>query len=193
MTLTTLLLMQVVGAFVNLGHWLPLMVDSVAAPQASFTTRVNTLVVLAAMLYAAGTSCSITNTSAAFVLPIHAATHDACLLWQLPVLGACEFMALSACMLIACCHVERCVINATDIKSDISPFCPRICLDDVAIYRYTFLPQSHIRMCHCNTWCNDMPFDAAASICPCCVAGPWLSSHSFAAPEHPGCPIHHVS
>lgn len=31
------------------------MVDTVAAPQASLTTRVNALVVLSAMLYAAGT------------------------------------------------------------------------------------------------------------------------------------------
>lgn len=37
-----------------MGHWLPLMVDTVAAPQASLTTRVNALVVLSAMLYAAG-------------------------------------------------------------------------------------------------------------------------------------------
>ena len=66
MTMATLLLMQVIGAFVNLGHWLPLVVDSVAAPQASFTTRVNTLVILAAMLYAAGTSCSIRNSSMTF-------------------------------------------------------------------------------------------------------------------------------
>jgi hypothetical protein len=46
--------MQVLGAFVKLGHWLPLMVDSVAAPQASLPTRVNALVVLSAMLHAAG-------------------------------------------------------------------------------------------------------------------------------------------
>ncbi|KAA6419548.1 MAG: hypothetical protein FRX49_10473 [Trebouxia sp. A1-2] len=45
---------QVLGAFVKLGHWLPLMVDSVAAPQASLPTRVNALVVLSAMLHAAG-------------------------------------------------------------------------------------------------------------------------------------------
>ncbi len=46
--------MQVLGAFVKLGHWLPLMVDSVAAPQASLPTHVNALVVLSAMLHAAG-------------------------------------------------------------------------------------------------------------------------------------------
>ena len=46
--------MQVVGAFVRLGHWLPLMVDTVAAPQAALPTRVNALVVLSAMLHAAG-------------------------------------------------------------------------------------------------------------------------------------------
>ena len=46
--------MQVLGAFVKLGHWLPLMLDSVAAPQASLPTRVNALVVLSAMLHAAG-------------------------------------------------------------------------------------------------------------------------------------------
>ena len=46
--------MQVVGAFVKLSHWLPLMLDAVAAPQASLTTRVNALVVLSAMLYASG-------------------------------------------------------------------------------------------------------------------------------------------
>lgn len=46
--------MQVLGAFVKLGHWLPLMVDSVAAPQASLPNRVNALVVLSAMLHAAG-------------------------------------------------------------------------------------------------------------------------------------------
>jgi len=46
--------MQVLGAFVKLGHWLPLMVDSMAAPQATLPTRVNALVVLSAMLHAAG-------------------------------------------------------------------------------------------------------------------------------------------
>ena len=46
--------MQVLGAFVKLGHWLPLMVDSVTAPQASLPTRINALVVLSAMLHAAG-------------------------------------------------------------------------------------------------------------------------------------------
>lgn len=46
--------MQIVGAFVKLSHWLPLMLDAVAAPHASLTTRVNALVVLSAMLYASG-------------------------------------------------------------------------------------------------------------------------------------------
>lgn len=46
---------QVIGAFVKLSHWLPLMVDAVAAPQASLTTRINSLVVLSSMLYASGT------------------------------------------------------------------------------------------------------------------------------------------
>ena len=46
---------QVIGAFTRLDHWLPLLVDSVAAPQASLVTRVNALVLLAAMLFAAGT------------------------------------------------------------------------------------------------------------------------------------------
>lgn len=50
---------QVLGAFVKLGHWLPLMVDSVAAPQASLPTRVNALVVLSAMLHAAGMPLSL--------------------------------------------------------------------------------------------------------------------------------------
>ena len=49
-------MMQVIGAFVQLSHWLPLMLDAVAAPQASLTTRVNALVVLAAMLFASGES-----------------------------------------------------------------------------------------------------------------------------------------
>ena len=51
---------QVIGAFTPIGHWLPLMVDSVAAPQASLTTRVNALVVLSSMLYAAGMLLSCT-------------------------------------------------------------------------------------------------------------------------------------
>ena len=46
---------QVIGAFVKLGYWLPLMVDGMAAPQASVFSRVNVLVVLSAMLHAAGT------------------------------------------------------------------------------------------------------------------------------------------
>ena len=55
--------MQVVGAFVRLSHWLPLMVDTVAAPQAALPTRVNALVVLSAMLHAAGMPLELFCTS----------------------------------------------------------------------------------------------------------------------------------
>ena len=61
-----LCMVQVIGAFVQLDHWLPLMLDAVTAPQASLTTRVNALVVLAAMLYASG---ELTATAAVSNLP----------------------------------------------------------------------------------------------------------------------------
>ena len=52
--MATDVMLQVVGAFVKLSHWLPLVLDAVSAPQAALTTRINSLVVLSAMLYASG-------------------------------------------------------------------------------------------------------------------------------------------
>lgn len=53
-SLYTVIMLQVVGAFVKLSHWLPLLLDAVSATQAALTTRINSLVVLSAMLHASG-------------------------------------------------------------------------------------------------------------------------------------------